>query len=215
MTKRNISASNESATLGAVFRAVLFVRLNFAGGVRRMHTEIGPRTITHPIHGSELYLGLGDFGGLSSEVVESISGAPKSVKISLSGVTSALVTDAFTDDYFRRDADILIGLYDNAGALIDDPEYLFSGFMDKVDISLDDGLAQMTMYCESRGTNLLRSPDQRFTDEDKQAEVSGDLAAEYVFAMQDLDLVWGGSKVGPPASQGGADNLVPPGGLLP
>ena len=201
-SKRSISASNETASLDRVAKAVLFVRLDFASGVRRLNTEIGSKTVVHPVHGAEFYTGLGDFGGISSEVVESIIGAPQSLRISLTGVKSAFITDALTDDYYRRDVDVLIGLEDAAGDAIDDPEYLFSGFMDKVDISLSEGLAEMTMVCESRGTNLLRVPDIRFTDEEKQSEVTGDLGAEYIYRIADLQLTWGGSGVRPPPDTG-------------
>lgn len=190
-SKRTISTNNESGFLDQVVAAILFARLDFSSGVQRLHTEIGDRTITHPVHGSETYTGIGDFGGLSSEVVESISGAPASLSISLTGVKSAFINDALVDDYFRRDADVLIGLVNSSGTLLDDPEYLFSGYMDKVDITLSQGLAQMTLICESRGTNLLTAPDNRFTDEDKQSEVSGDLAGEYIYRMRDLELSWG------------------------
>ena len=147
------------------------------------------------LHGAELYLGIGDFGGIDGSVVESVSGAPQAIRITLTGVKASLITDALTDDYYRRDVEIMLGLEDEAGDLIDDPEILFSGFMDKVDIALNQGIAQMSLTCESRGTNLLRSSDHRFTDEDKQAEVTGDLMAEYVYRMTDLQLVWGEQEV--------------------
>lgn len=195
-SKRTISATNETATLAQVIRPILFVRMDYDAGVQRYHTGIGPKTAVHPIHGSESYIGIGDFGGLSSEVVESIIGAPQAIRISLTGVKAAFISDALTDDYYRRDIDVLVGLDDATGTLVDDPEYLFSGFMDKVDISLSQDLGQLTMTCESRATNLLRSPDLRFTDEYKQREVTGDLAGEYIYRMQDLALTWGGFGVG-------------------
>ncbi len=194
-SKRSISATNETATLAQVIKPVLYARLDFSSGIQRLHTEIGPKTATHPIHGAEAYTGIGDFGGISSEVVESIIGAPQSLRISLTGVKSAFISDAMVDDYYRRDAEVMIGLEDGNGDSIDDPEILFSGFMDKVDISLTQGLAQMTLVCESRGTNLLRTPEQRYTDEDKQREVTGDLGGEYIFRMLDLSLLWGQTPV--------------------
>jgi len=203
-SKRSIASANETGFLDQVVKPVLFARLDFSSGVQRLHTEIGDRTITHPVHGSETYTGIGDFGGVSSQVIESISGAPASLSISLTGVKSAFITDALTDDYFRRDADVLIGLDDVSGTLLADPEYLFSGYMDKVDIVLSEGLAQMTLVCESRGTNLLSAPDNRFTDEDKQAEVSGDLSGEYIYRMEDLNLSWG--KFGVTLTGNPADN---------
>ncbi len=190
-SKRTISATNETAFLAQVKKLVYFARCDFAAGVERFHTEIGPKTAVHPIHGSEVYTGIGDFGGISGTVVESVSGAPQAVKLLLSGVKAALITTALTDNYHRRDIEIMVGLENEAGALIDDPEILFSGFMDKMDTALDEGIGHLMLTCESRGTNLLRASDHRFTDEDKQAELSGDLIAEYVYRMIDLQVFWG------------------------
>ncbi len=195
-SKRTIAGANETALLAQVKKIVYYARLDFSGGVERFHTEIGPKTAVHPIYGSESYTGIGDFGGLSAAVVESVSGAPKSVELSITGIKASKITTMLVDDYFRRDAEIMIGLEDDAGDLIEDPEIVFSGFMDKADIALNEGVGQITLTCESRGVNLLRSSDKRFTDEDKQAEVSGDLLAEYIWRMMDLELYWGGSPVG-------------------
>lgn len=194
-SKRTIAAANETALLAQVIKPVYFTRLDFSGGVERYHTEIGPKTATHPIHGAEVYTGIGDFGGLSADVVESVSGAPKSIQISLTGIKASKITTMLTDDYFRRDAEIMLGLEDDTGVLIEDPEIIFSGFMDKADIVLNEGIGQITLICESRGVNLLRSSDLRFTDEDKQAEVSGDLLGEYIYRMPDLELFWGTATI--------------------
>ncbi len=195
-SKRTISTLNEAEFLTKGIKIVVFARLDFSSGVQRFHTEIGNKTATHPIFGSELYVGIGDFGGITGDVKESISGAPIGISLALTGVDASLINKAFTDDYFRRDADVMIGLENETGALIDDPEILFSGFMDKIDIIFVKNKGQISLQLESRGTNLLSSSDHRFTDEDKQREVSGDLFAEYIFRMSDLVLRWGSTTVG-------------------
>jgi hypothetical protein len=194
-SKRDISATNETGFNQALVKMVFFARLDFSSGVKRFHTEIGPKTVTHPVHGSESYDGLGDFGGISKEVKESTAGKPIGVVIGLTGVDSALINDAFTDDYFRREGSIMIGLEDASGAMLDDPEVLFEGYMDKMEIAFVKGKANIAMSLESRGTNLLTSSDWRFTDEDKQREVTGDLFGEYIYRMADLQLKWGSNQV--------------------
>lgn len=195
-SKRTISATNEAEFLTKEIKIVVFARLDFSSGVQRFHTEIGNKTATHPVFGAELYLGIGDFGGITGDVKESVSGAPIGITLALTGVDSSLINKAFTDDYFRRDADVMIGLEDETGALIDDPEILFSGFMDKIDIIFLKNKGQISLQLESRGTNLLTASDLRYTDEDKQRETSGDLFAEYIFRMSDLVLRWGSTTVG-------------------
>ncbi len=190
-SKRPLDSANETGFLSKVVRPRYFVRLDFASGVQRYHTDIGPRTITHPIFGSEVYTGIGDMGGIEGEIVESVSAAPQAVKISLTGVKSAFTTTIITDDYFRRDAEVMMGLDDASGAVLADPEIIFSGFMDKADLILAEDSARIVMTCESRAFELQRSSDWRFTDEDKQIEVSGDLLGEYIYRMADLQLFWG------------------------
>jgi hypothetical protein len=194
-SKRNISALNEGALNARVVRPIMFLRLDFFTGVQRYHTEIGPRDAVHPIFGNETYVGIGDFGGISSNITESISQAPQAIKFSLTGVKSSFISDAFTDDYHRRDIDAMFGFDDENGDLIDDPVIVWSGYMDKVDITLGDQTGEMTLTCESRATVGQQSSDLRFSDEDLQAAVTGDLAGEYIFRMGDLQLTWGGDHI--------------------
>lgn len=203
MAKRTLNAGNETATLSKQLKIVIFARLDFASGVQRFHTEIGPKMAAHPIYGSELYLGIGDFGGIQGEIKETTSNAPEPLRLSLTGVKASLTATAITDDYFRRDAELMIGFENELGNLIANPEILYSGYMDKVDIVLQQDLAQMSLTLEHRGTNLLKASDHRFADEDKQAEVPGDLGAEYIWEMQDIKLKWGSSFVWP---SGGGSN---------
>ena len=195
MSKRDISTLNEAALDAKYVKVVVYARLDFSGGVKRFHTEIGSRTAVHPVYGSESYDGIGDFGGIGGEVKEVVNGAPMRIELVLSGLSSALKTSAFTENYFRREAEIMIGLEDETGAAIDDPEILFSGLMDECNLSLDHGSATMILSLESRETNLLSSSDLRVTDEDLQAENSGDLLFEYVYAMEDMVLRWGSNNV--------------------
>ncbi len=197
-SKRAIDATNETAFLDQVVKAVFYARMDFSSGVQRVHTEIGPQTVTHPVHGAEAYIGIGDFGGITGSVVESVSGSPQAIRLSLTGVKASWINMGLVDDYYRRDVEIMLGLEDPSGDLVADPEILFSGFMDKIDMALNEGIGQMTLTCESRGTNLRLSSDKRFTDEDKQAEVNGDLLAEYVYLMADLKISWGDREFNSP-----------------
>ena len=83
--------------------------------MQRFHTEIGAKTATHPIHGAESYLGIGGFGGIGGEVKETTSGAPLGLQLRLTGLDATLINMALTDDYFRREAEIMLGLEDETG----------------------------------------------------------------------------------------------------
>ncbi len=109
---------------------------------------------------------------------------------------TAFSNTIITDDYYRRDFELMIGLLDATGTLLANPEILFSGFMDKADLVLTDAAGKIQLVCESRATNLQRASDLRFTDEDLQVEFSGDLMGEYIYRMLDLKLYWGDREVG-------------------
>ena len=149
----------------------------------------------HPLYGAETYEGIGDFGGITGDVRESISSSPNGVQLSLTGVDPAYVSQALTDDYHRRDVELLFGFDDEQGELLDDPVILWSGYMDHVIITLGQQMAELTLICESRGTNGAGASGLRFTDEDKQAVNPGDRVAEYLYRMMDLVLKWGGENV--------------------
>ena len=194
MTTRDITATNQTATLERVVRPVIYGRFAFSSGVKRFHTQIGPRTAVHPVFGSESYIGVGDFGGITVDVVESVSNAAEAIKVSLSAINSGLVSDALTDDYHGRDVDFLVGFDDANGDLVDDPVELWSGYMDTVEIALSERTAEMTLTAESRALIGRRASDLRFTDEQLQHDFTGDLAGEYIFRMPDLVLAFGGDN---------------------
>lgn len=192
MSSRDITASNIAATKAKVVRPIVFVRLDFDSGVKRFHTEIGPRTAVHPVYGSEVYTGLGDFGGITGEFTETIGNSPQPIKLALSGVNASLMADAqdYTD-WFWREGDICFGFDDESGTLVDDLTVLDSRFMDKVNVTLNQGIATLQLSLESRAILLSGNSDLRFTDEQKQADVPGDLAGEYIYRMLDIVLKFG------------------------
>lgn len=196
MSTRDITANNIAAIKSKVIRPIVFVRMDFLSGVKRFHTEIGPRTVTHPIYGAELYTGLGDFGGITAEFKETLGNSPQPIKLALSGVNAALLADGLDpSDYFWRDIDLMLGFDNESGVLLDDPVILDSRFMDKLNVTLNKGIATMQLSCESRAILLTGNSDLRFTDEQKQTDVPGDLAGEYIYRMLDIILKFGDGVV--------------------
>lgn len=202
---RTISTANVNAMAAGTVRPILFCRLAFASGAVRVHTEIGPRVATHPIYGSETYNGVGDFGGISGNFVESISNAQEGIRLALSGVSSTFITAALNaSEYHHRDVDMMFGFDDENGDLVDDPVVLTTYYMDKCTITLGKGKADIVLQCESRASILQQASDLRFTDEQLQSDYSGDLGGEYIYRMLDIQLPWGDGKVSTGTGSGGS-----------
>lgn len=213
-SKREITTANENATLAAVARPTWFLRMDFSSGVKRFHTGIGDRDAVHPVHGSETYTGAAEFGSVAKSVVESIGSDAKSISFKLSGVDTNEISDVITDDYFRRDVDLMLGLDDENGDLIDDPVLINTWLMDHATIALGKEFGEMNMQAESRALLMEVGSDWRFTDEDLQSAFSGDKAGEYFYRMLDLVIKWGGSNTNYRTGGGGGAGAGDGGGRL-
>ena len=195
---RQISPGNEAATLASHAHIVEFARLDFPSGIRRFHTEIGPLAFTHPGDGLTSYDCLGDFGGIG-EIPEGTEVKAYDRTIVLSGVNPTVIA-LFREEYFNRPVELWRGFLDTAGDLADDPPTLmFRGFMDHADRRMDRGLGVVTLFCNSSSRKLRGGLAPLYTNEDQQKIAAGDQFFEFLFRMQDLNLVWGEHLVRPRA----------------
>jgi len=110
----------------------------------------------------------------------------------LSGVPTANVSLALTEDYQGRECAILFGaLSPTAGTLISSPVTVFSGRMDVMQVSDDGQTAEIIMTAESRLMDFKRPREVRYTDEEQQNLFAGDLGLEFVNDIQEKAIYWG------------------------
>jgi hypothetical protein len=117
----------------------------------------------------------------------------------ISGVPTANVAIALTEQYQGRSCSILFGtLSPTSGALVSSPVTVFSGRMDVMQISDDGESADLTMTAESRLMDFKRPREVRYTDEDQQsffptyASITlPDLGLEFVNDIQEKAIYWG------------------------
>jgi hypothetical protein len=143
------------------------------------------------VYNSTTYLGLGTFGTISP-VEETTDLAARGITMKLSGVPTANVSLALTEDYQGRECSILFGaLSPTAGTLISSPVTVFSGRMDVMQISDDGQTAEIIMTAESRLMDFKRPREVRYTDEEQQNLFAGDLGLEFVNDIQEKAIYWG------------------------
>lgn len=182
---RAISAALITASTSDIFRPVVFLDLNFDSGMVCAHNDIGTLTF-----GGNDYLGVGDFGHIEA-VKEGPLLSPYSIALLLSGMDSDMMDEAENQDYFLREATIYVGGLDGDGALVDDPDEIWSGFMDHMAYTIGaQNLIKLT--CESAMAIFDRSNGKRNSNEQQQLDHSGDLLFEYVHLMEDAKVVWNG-----------------------
>lgn len=175
----------ESATL----RFVLFVKLEFDSGTIYLHNGIGTLT-----WGSNDWLGVGDFGSIE-QIEEGVELSPYSLVLLLSGLDSSLMDEAMNQDYYLRPITLYFGSLDTStGALVDDPDELWSGKMDTAEVSIGT-VNGIRLTCESDFAVFDKANQSRFSDAHQQRDYSGDLIFQYMEQMVDTVVVWGGKKM--------------------
>jgi hypothetical protein len=141
--------------------------------------------------GGVTYLGIGTLGTISP-VEETTDLAARGISMRLSGVPTANVALALTENYQGRACTILFGaLSPTAGALISSPVTVFQGKMDVMQISDDGQSADITMTAESRLMDFKRPREIRYTDEEQQNLFAGDVGLEFVNDIQEKPIYWG------------------------
>jgi len=190
---RGLSTAVVNALKADVVRPITFAKLDFSSSTLYLHDSIGTFT-----WGGNDWLGVGDFGSVSS-IEEGADIAPYSITLTLSGIDSTIadIGTAGTEDYFLRDVDIYLGLLDEDEALLEDPNKIWSGFMDVMTLtagSQGNDLIQLT--CESEMAKINRSRNLKYTHAEQQRANSSDLFFEYLHEIAGAKILWKDSNSG-------------------
>lgn len=96
---------------------------------------------------------------------------------------------SLTDDTVS--VDNIIILENEPFPLVADPEILFKGQTDTVQILEGKETSQITVNAENRLVKLEHKNERRYTKQDQDRFVSGDLGLDYVLQLQDKEIIWG------------------------
>lgn len=136
------------------------------------------------------WLGVGDLAGIGV-VAEKAGTVASGRTFTLSGVDSALITTALTENYQGREVKTWIAFFDANMALVADPIQDYGGIMDNMDVSDSGDVADIQLRTESYLRRLATSNERRYTDQDQQERFSGDVFFQYVARQLDDGLYWG------------------------
>lgn len=207
---RSLTTPAQDAIVAKVFRAASIVQLDFDSGPVRFWGGIGPL----PWNGNT-FTGAGNLGNVSA-VEETAETKATGLTFSLSGIPSELIAVALGEHYQGRACAMWIGLFDENWALIDDPVLAFSGRMDVMLVEDGGRTCTIQVTAENRLIDLDRPNETRYyTDQDQQAEYSGDRFFEFVPAMQEAVVVWGSTRVVPTSPSAPISGATPSTGAVP
>ena len=198
---RSLSANMVTEVSASQLSPILLASFSFSTPVR-LWSGYGTITV-----GSVTYLGSGTLGTISP-VEETTDLAARGINFQLSGVPSALVAVALTENYQGKACSVLFGALDASGVLVASPVTIFAGRMDVMSVNDDGQNATILMSAENRLVDFRRPREVRYTHEEQTNLHPGDLGLEFVNAIQEKQIYWGNAKLAAPVNEGGGETEV-------
>jgi hypothetical protein len=198
---RSLSANMVTEVSASQLSPILLASFSFSTPVR-LWSGYGTITV-----GSVTYLGSGSLGTISP-VEETTDLAARGINFQLSGVPTALVAVALSENYQGKACSVLFGALDPTGALVSSPVTIFAGRMDVMSINDDGQNATIIMTAENKLVDFRRPREVRYTHEEQQNLYPGDLGLEFVTAIQEKQIYWGNAKLAAPVNEGGGETEV-------
>ena len=159
ITTAGRSLSNDMTTQvsASELAPIILASLSFS---TQVHLWSGYGTITYNGTG---YLGIGTLGTISP-IEETTDLAARGISLQLSGVPTAQIAIALTENYQGRECSILFAAMASDGTLVSTPVTVFSGRMDVMTINDDGEQAIIGMTAENKLVDFRRPRELRYTD---------------------------------------------------
>jgi len=130
-----------------------------------------------------------------SEIGESNDARANGVQLTLSGIPSAQIVNAFRNDFQGAKAQIYIGFLNEQGGLITAPLRIFEGQIDSTAFEDSGETSTITVALEKELIDR-RDEVRRYTHEDQQLDHPGDLYFEYTTWLAMNPIKFGKYKAG-------------------
>lgn len=178
-----LSTLNAAAARARVVRPLLFCALDFASQTMRLTTA--PFDIAW---GGHSYSGIGHLGGIEA-VEEGVELQAYRLRMTLNGIPLALISIALGEAYQGRSATLFLGFLDEGHRLIDSPDTIFRGRMDRMIVTAGE-TGSIGLDVESRLADWERPRIRRFNDADQQQRYPDDKGLAFAEQMAAREIVW-------------------------
>jgi hypothetical protein len=182
---RDLPTGFAGETTADTFRPAVLVQLDWPGGSIYVWTGYG--TISWDGHD---FIGTGELGTISP-VQESSDLRANGVVLELSGIPTALVTEALANDAQGQPGKVWIAALAANGTFAADPYLIFDGVIDTTPIRIGPETSTIAVQLEKELIDR-RTKERRYTHEDQQIEYAGDMFFEYVAGLAVKEFSWGG-----------------------
>lgn len=178
-----LGTANQAQAQASHRREIAMAKIEFSTPVY-VHSGMGNVT-----YDGNTYLGVGSYG--SSDVSESENLGPAPIRLQLSAVDTALVTEALDSGNFGDAVTLYVGYLDDAGALIADPWIAAKGTLDHMVFTRGDDNV-ITLVAQNELASLDTIAGDKFSTEDQEEKFTGDVGLEFATDQNFSTLRWGG-----------------------
>jgi hypothetical protein len=200
---RSLSNDMTQEVSASQLAPIILVSLSFS---TPLNLWSGYGTITYNSTG---YLGIGTLGTISP-VEETTDLAARGISLQLSGVPTAMVAIALTENYQGRPCSVMFAAMASDGTLVSTPVTVFAGRMDVMSINDDGQNATIGMTAENKLVDFRRPRELRYTDEEQKSLFPSDKGLEFVNSIQEKEIYWGNAKFTSPVNDHGGGNYENP-----
>lgn len=163
----------------------------FDTGVTRVHTGAGNIVLN-----SFVYTGLGDLGSIDT-ISEENTASASSLSLTLSGLNSALLSQALNENCVNRDFNgYLLALNQDGTVAVAD--LVFKGFISENSATLGNEDSSLNFKISNIFEKWDTGFSNRYTDESHRSRYPNDRIFRYVAQMSERSIFWGSKKDAPP-----------------
>jgi hypothetical protein len=181
---RNLTSPMMTALSGGLIMPVVLVALTF-----KLKTEYVFSGVGSLVFQGQTFQGVGSLGKVGA-VNEGIEVKADGTSVTLSGIDKDLLGECLTDVQLGAPAKIWFGLMAN-GALIDSPQLVFSGVVDKPAFQFSGETISITLSLATKLADMNIASNKRYTTADQHVLYPDDTAFGWVESLNDLALIWG------------------------
>lgn len=184
---RSIPAAMQTQLDTSHLFIVWFAHVQGVTGDLRLWTGIG--TVSW---NGYTWTGAGDLGSVRS-IRQTKDLRAEGIELQLSGIGQDNIAFLLTEMRSGRDVQVWLGFeHPTTRAILADPMSVYKGYLDTG--QLEDGRTFASVIVRAEGilAGLERAVVRRYTHEDQQIDYPGDRGFEYVAAIQDKEVLFGG-----------------------
>lgn len=179
---RTIDSNAQAVLDSGAAAVVMFIEMALSTTLR-----LNTSAVTIAWNGYD-WSGAGALGSI--EEIEDLAGEQKSMRFTLSGVPTSLLSVALSEPIRNKACTMWLGILDSTTHAVLDAVQAWAGTLDQMPISQSGETCTISVTAEHAGATMARPKPLRYTDADQQKLYPGDTCLRFVVSQANHQDVW-------------------------